>query len=267
MRPSLAVFVALALAGWATNARAALTINVGDSVSVSGTVNNYDAGQVYYNGTAVAPAGYEVAAGAFVLSVTDNTTGQAGTLSTFCTDVTSLWQTPGTFTAMTFADANTLNNAITRGWTAYGIADAAWLYNTYFVGQTGLTTDQQAGLQLAIWKVLYDSTSTGVNLNGGSAFLIGTLKASGFGGGLTAAQTYLANLDSAISGNSFVTYGTTWLDPVSPANNQGLLAPPTPVPEARAILAAVSLLALPLGASMTRILRKKRQGQASTQHC
>jgi hypothetical protein len=131
------------------------------------------------------------------------------------------------------------------------------LYNQYFVGQSGLTAVQTAGIQLAIWKVLYDTGPSGVASDN---FGTGLLRAFGFGG-LAYASSLIDSLDTARGNGTFTTYTDTWLDPVY-GNTQGLIAPdpPPPVPEATATLAVVALLALPLGASVTRILRKRHLG-------
>jgi len=69
---------------------------------------------------------------------------------------------------------------------------AAWLVNTYYSSAT--SADQQAGLQIAIWKVLYntDQTASGLeNLGGGS------IQFSNNAGALSWALTYITDLVTA----------------------------------------------------------------------
>jgi len=259
MKSSVAVLTALALAASAASASAAI-INVGDSLSVSGTISGgQDTGWVSGN----AGASYEdVYAGTFNLAVQDLTQqGSASfTLLTFCTDVGANWTTPNYYKATTFASVDGVappwNNPLPA------IQNAAWLYNQEFVGQANLNADETAGVQLAIWKVLSD-TAPGGQVSSG--FSSGTLRAEYFSSAaMTDAENDISALNAARTGGSFTVYNQTWLQPTDSVGNpilttQGLLAPAA-VPEPTATLAAACLLALPLGASMVRILRKNRLG-------
>jgi len=251
MKRSVVVLIALALVGWVTGTHAA--INVGDSLTVSGNIApGQETGYVSYGGGAP----INCYAGVISVSVVDNTQGgPAFNLQSFCTDVAVDWQTgPQQYKAQTFAGATGVYPV--WSYAPSSIQNAAWIYNQYFVGQSGLTALQTAGLQLAIWKVLYDTTSTGI---ASENFNSGLLRASGFAG-LAYASSLIAALDAARANGSFIAYPDTWLSPIL-GNTQGLLAPdpPTAVPEPTAAFAALSLLALPVGASVARILRKRRQ--------
>jgi len=233
-------------------------VNVGDQLSISGNIlPGSDTGYVSYNGgTAI-----HCYAGAFNLTVKDTTTGGSSfTIQSFCTDVAVDWKSSDTYTAKNFAG----QTGVDPHWASVaGIQDVAYLYNTYFVGQT-LNADQDAGLQLAIWKVLYDSGVNGVVGSSVASFNSGKLQAWGFGAAaMNDALAYVTDVNTAINNGTFVTYAGLWLDP-NDNNSQGLIyTPASPtgnggaVPEPSTVFAA-SLLLLPLGVGIARTLRKQR---------
>jgi hypothetical protein len=199
---------------------------------------------------------------------------------TFCTDVGVDWNNTGNtpYTAKVFAGATGVPASGNPTWSAIpeAIQNAAWIYQNYYVAQyqsvlaganTSAGESQAAGIQLAIWKVLYDTTMPSGKLdnaslgsasaNSGNYFDAGVLTASGFAGGLNVADTILAALETArTAGNEasiFSPYTETWLSPNN-NNSQGLIAP---VPEPTTLIAGAMLL-LPFGASTLRTLRRSR---------
>ena len=233
-------------------------INVGDQLAISGTVlGGSDTGYVSDNGGTSYIHCY---AGAFNLTVKDNSTGgNSFTIQSFCTDAGVTWKSSDTYTAKDFSAST---DGVNPSWSHPGaIQDVAYLYNTYFVGHT-LNNDQDAGLQLAIWKVLYDSDSTGKVESSVDSFTSGKLEAYGFGStAMSDALAYVGDVNSAIG--SMPTYTGLWLDP-NDNNSQGLIYTPTTptgnggsVPEPSTIFTA-SLLLLPLGVGIARTLRKQR---------
>ena len=247
-----------------TMAAHASLINDGDSLTISGTIAAQDQtagdiGYVRYGSTTV-----NCFAGAFALTVVNNSQGgNTFTIGSFCTDVGVDWKNKDNYTAQSFNGATGISPVWSQD--PQSIENAAWLYNTYFVGQT-TSAAQDAGIQLAIWKVLYDTTAAGTiaysSLN--TLFSTGSINAWGFSSSaMLDAETYVAALDAARNGGSFTTYMDTLLKP-NDNQSQELLYNPgnggtntAPVPEPTTILSGI-LLALPLAVSAFRILRKKK---------
>jgi hypothetical protein len=115
-----------------------------------------------------------------------------------------------------------------------------------------------AGLQLAVWEALYDTTSSGkVTVNGSSRFQV---LAGGDAAAIALANTYLAALNGQSQVGNF-NYGGYLLYP-SPPGTQGNSDGEPPqelfvaVPEPTTLIAG-ALLLLPCGAGTIRVLRKK----------
>jgi hypothetical protein len=237
----------------AVGAQAGL-INIGDSaINVNGTIlGNTLTGTVIYNNGANSEGCY---AGIFSLAV-NNAAGNpmTGTILTFCTDVGVNWKNTDTYTALAFAGATGVNPPWAN--TPKSIQNASWLYNTYFVPNSSAYVNDPnlaAGMQLAIWKVLYDTTASGtVSTLDGST---GALRATGFGGGIADANTLINAVNTARGNGSFVQYLDTWLKPNDLASQGLIYNALTPVPEPTTMLAGLLLL-LPFGATLIRRFRK-----------
>lgn len=257
-RRLLGYAVAATMTLWGAGAYAALTINVGDSLTISGGIASGKNTTGYVNNGAGGSTYEHVYSGAFSVSVNNTTTGGSGSILTFCTDVGVNWTSPNSYTAVQFGGQTGVNPA----WSAVpqAIENASFIYNTYFANGSpinGLTADQYSGLQLAIWKVLYDTTSGGTIVN--TAFDTGNLMANGFGTTAMAdALTYVNDVNTARNNSTFIVYSDTWLKP-DYNNTQGLIYNnTTPVPEPTTLIAG-ALLLLPFGASTLRFVRKNRK--------
>jgi hypothetical protein len=252
---------------WAIGAQAAL-INIGDELTLNnaGTyggpidVNKAETGYVQYNAGPLE----HVYAGAFELNVVNHSqAGNSFTIFTFCTDVGVNWRSGKDFDAVQFAGQTGVNPT----WSAVpqAIENAEWIYNNYFIvpGLGSITTSRGAAVQLAIWKVLYDTAASGQLSS--TSFGSGLLRANGFSNpAILDATAMLTAVNAARSGGTFTAYLDTWLSPINdtldsgPLSTQGMIYnPSTPVPEPSTIIAGVLLL-LPFGASTIRFVRKNR---------
>ena len=118
-------------------------------------------------------------------------TGQV-TYNTFCVDLTheatgtfSLLANPSLPSTSSYTGGGTTGATTPNGTTDAAFGYAAWIANTYSSSAT--TLDQQAGLQIAIWKVLYESNAKTPNWD----VTAGQISFSGSSGEIKAAQTYV----------------------------------------------------------------------------
>lgn len=125
--------------------------------------------------------------------------------------------------------------------------NVAWLYNTYAASVTN--SDLGAGLQVAIWEALYDTT-----------FNIGAdnFQVSAAPSVMAAANAFLSGLTSAISANPSAVSGATAFQYVGPQDNFGqnryqTLIGPQPVPEPFTMALG--------GAAAAAFIRKRRMAK------
>jgi len=255
---------------------------------------NTNAGVVYYTigGTAdlqtfnvsFLNSSYNVYAGGIQISQPDtipdpNNSSMPQSYVTVCTDFKGSLYIGSTYAYNAPANGFAGQLGIDPSWNnpALAIENAAYLF--YHDGNPTLTggitgnVQTMAALQLAVWMVLYDTTSSGnVVVNSSSEFNVTT---ANNGGGDTAAITEALGWISALNGQ----YGYTGslLTPVSTLGNQGnpdnqlpqelMIAAGNqsqgaPVPEPSTMLAG-ALLLLPCGLGVIRILRNPRQTPVS----
>ena len=192
--------------------------------------------------------------GEFIMTTT--TPGFAPTLLTYCTDVGAILANTFNYTPTALGSAT----GVSPAWISGGIQNAAKLW--YNDKSAATTATQTAGLQLAIWQLLYNnvggsySTST-FNNTANNGFHITTTDT-----GTVAAETYAASVL-----NNFNTLPATqsvgWLAPTlnngTTGGSQGLLyQTPSPtgvpsVPDATSTLALLGMAVVTLGIVSQRV--------------
>lgn len=139
------------------------------------------------------------------------------------------------------------------------IQNAAHLYATYAGSRSGAV--QWAGLQLAIWAAIYNTTESGTYSLGDANTRFQVLGDDG-GAAQEAASLLTAIASIPLPSNGYIGHllqpeeryvNGSW---AAVTDGQELLIGVTPVPEPSTILAA-ALLLLPFGASAFRVLRKR----------
>lgn len=163
--------------------------------------------------------------------MTTTTSGFSSPLLTYCTDVGVLLSTTFNYTPTALSSAN----GVAPAWISGGIQNAATLWADDSAAAT--TATQTAGMQLAIWELLYNKV--------GTSYSASTFTSSGNGGfhvttsnsAVTAAETYAAQILNGFASLPSET-GVEWLAPTeqngSIGGSQGLLyqgAAPTGVPQ------------------------------------
>jgi hypothetical protein len=153
----------------------------GISVNGVATYGNVFAGELNWAWLGAPPSGFE------------------SSIYTYCVDLLHTVTDPQTVTVKSTDDLNSPNSTTSAG------QKAAWLFNTYASGihQSG-TGAQAAGLQIAIWEALYDTTA---GLNSGNVIFGGSGLTAAV---ITAANTYLVALYSSAP---YSTASALWLAP------------------------------------------------------
>jgi hypothetical protein len=161
---------------------------------------------------------------------------------------------------------------IDPGWNnkTLAIANASYLFNTYGdLGSGGLGTGNKAGisvedmaaLQLAVWMVLYDTGSNGnVTMNSSSEFYISSTSGDSSTeiAAVGLADSYVANLTGNYKNIDSVLQPDTSLGyQGNPDNEYPQELMYSSVPEPATVLAGILLL-LPLGVTTIRNLRKSQ---------
>ncbi len=146
----------------------------------------------------------------------------AQTFMSYCVDLFSTVYVPGTeiVTPRPISDLSQTGNPL-HGLPGVG-GSVGWLYNTYQLGGQVTNTAQAAGLQVAIWEVIYDGPTTVLGLSGGNFFLNDAFASGNY---RDYAQQYLAALGSNTN------YNAVWLDQVNGQNGQTGQDLIAPVPE------------------------------------
>ncbi len=191
--------------------------------------------------------------GQFIMT-TSNPNFQS-TLLTYCTDVGATLNSPYSYTPTPLSSANGVDPA----WISGGIQNVANLW--YNDNASATTAVQTAGLQLAIWELLYNNITGSVsasifNSHSNNGFYITSTDAN-----TLAAENYAAALLSNL-GSLAPEQNVEWLAPTesngSLGGSQGLLyetpGPSTPsVPETAPTLGLLGLAMTLLGAVAKRI--------------
>jgi len=177
----------------------------------------------------------------------------------------------GNYTELTYAQANPgINpNQWAGGSQNFGILNAQYLWREYGPGILNSGTakaDQGAGLAMAMYEALYDSTGYGVIGSPNANFKVSTW----VGGSQSWYNTYIAGMlgtgeASAVQANKADGYvlvptaDVTWngSTPTVTGGGQEFILNFTPVPEPTTMIAG-ALLLLPFGASTLRFLRRNR---------
>jgi hypothetical protein len=154
-----------------------------------------------------------VAAGAITADLNPNVTGLSDPFDAYCIDLLATLPTPSTYN-YTLKNMSAFNSP--KG------SAIAWLYNT---NATSVTTDKvkSAGLQLAIWEVLYDWNGA-ANLSSINV-AAGTFKVTSVTNTLSGGKNAMAWATDFLTGwGGTETDDGTWLD-LTNASKQDLVGP------------------------------------------
>lgn len=194
--------------------------------------------------------------GEFVM--TSSTPGFTTPLLTYCTDVGAFLQTTYNYTPTAISSAT----GVAPAWINGGIQNAARLwYNDH---GAATTATQTAGVQLAIWELLYNTTTSGFSSSaffnaGNNGFYLTSSDA-----GTTAAANYAALLIDNLGSLSTNISSVEWMAPTDAngkvGGSQGLLATippgqptPSPTPDASSTFGLLSVAAGVLAAARSKI--------------
>jgi len=147
------------------------------STGVLGTSETVTITSAVIGGTETVWTNYQTSLGTSSDGV--NFTGTPTTYNTFCVDITheaatalNVLATPTPPLTSSYSGGSATNPGTANN--AFGYA--AWLANNY--SSTATTADQQAGLQIAIWKLLYETTSLNYSQLGVAALGDGSIQFS-----------------------------------------------------------------------------------------
>lgn len=168
-------------------------------------------------------SGYEnvyAEVGQFKMTTTD--AGWLDPLYTYCTDVGVILANSHEYTPLAFSDP--ASQGVNPAWISGGIQNAARLWYNY--KDTALSDVQTAGLQLAIWEALYNSSFShaGFFSSANAGFYIESADSGDIGSAVDYAVGLLNNLGSLPGAPD-----GTWLAPInqdgSIGGSQGLFYP------------------------------------------
>jgi hypothetical protein len=197
--------------------------------------------------------------GQFIMTTTNP--NFTSTLLTYCTDVGVTLQNTYNYTGTQLSAAT----GVAPNWITGGIQNAATLW--YNDKSKASTVTQYAGIQLAIWELLYNTVKTGVNPysastfsnNGNGGFYITTTDANSI-----AAENYAASVLNSFSGLP-ASQNVEWLAPTyangTIGGSQGLLyqvpGTQTPgTPDASSTLGLLSVAMIGLSAVSRKFASK-----------
>ncbi|MEO8095680.1 MAG: PEP-CTERM sorting domain-containing protein [Pseudolysinimonas sp.] len=151
--------------------------------------------------------------------------GLSDSFYSYCVDLLHNETDPQTVSIISTDDMGLATAGVTLS--AFGAQKAAWLFNTYAATVHGGTNAMGAGLQLAIWEVLYDD---GLSLGSG-AFRVTVASAAA----LSAGGSYLMALNTAgVAG--YETARATVLDAPLGYGQDQIISTPVPEPGTLALL-------------------------------
>ncbi len=211
----------------------------------------------------IVTADYTGAAQVGQMIMTSTTVGAQSPILTFCTDVGAMLSVPAyNYTPESLSAAT----GVAPAWINGGIQKAASLWEADKGSVT--TATQGAGLQLAIWEVLYNNVGTGFSSSAFGNSGNGGFQVTSTDSSTIAAEIYAANL-IANSTSLPATSDVYWLAPTAPngttGGSQGLLVqsatpmstpPPSATPDAASTLGLLGVAASALVAAKNRLASK-----------
>ncbi len=199
-----------------------------------------------------------VQVGEFIM--TSTTPGYQSPLLTYCTDVGAVLATTYNYTPTALSSAS----GVTPAWVSGGIQHAATLWFNDHGSAT--TAVQTAGLQLAIWELLYNGATSGYSASSFTSAGNGGFKVTSSDANTVSAINYAVSVLNAFS-TLATANNVEWLAPTaangSITGSQGLLVqlagtttPPPNTPDATSTLGLMGMVVAAMGA-MSRKLGNK----------
>lgn len=183
------------------------------------------------------------------------------TLLTYCTDVGVSLSTTYNYTPTPLANAT----GVAPAWVSGGIQNAATLW--YNDKGTATSVTQMAGLQLAIWELLYNSVASSYSSSTFTSSANKGFYVTTTGSSITSAESYAATLLNGFKSLP-AEQNVIWLDPTAAngttnCGSQGLLyqTPGTTTvtsPDAGSTMTLLGLAVTALGVASRKLSRKQK---------